>query len=103
MVQVREHLQQSGSDHIEEVDVHLLFVGGRGAVVLADKKVRYRVVIDPVADHLFEDAAASVKRDTVAVLPFVFVEGFGVETHIEAERSEERSGLRLQHSVVPCA
>lgn len=103
MVQIREHLQQSGSDHIEEVDVHLFFVSGLGAVVLADKKVRHRVVIDPVADLLFEDAAASVKRDTVAVLPFVFVEGFGIETHVEAELIEERSGLRLLHSVVPCA
>ena len=103
MVQVREHLQQSGSDHIEEVDVHLLFVGGLGAVVLADKKVRHRIVIDPVADLLFEDAASLIQGDAIGSQPLVFVEDVGIETYGQAERFEERPGLCEQNGVVPVA
>ncbi|MEI2985849.1 MAG: hypothetical protein V8T61_02170 [Alistipes inops] len=60
-------------------------------------------VIDPIDDFLFEDAAALVQGDAAGILPFVFVENIGVETHGQAERFEKRQGLSGEHGVVPCA
>ena len=51
----------------------------------------------------FEDAAALVQGDAAGILPFVFVENIGVETHGQAERFEKRQGLSGEHGVVPCA
>jgi len=88
---------------MEEIDVHLFLVCILRAVVFPDEEVGHGFVIDPIDDFLFEDAAALVQGDAAGILPFVFVENIGVETHGQAERFEKRQGLSGEHGVVPCA
>ena len=88
---------------MEDIDVHLLLVGGLRAIASPDKAIGYDIVIDPVEDLLFEDAAALVQGDAIGSQPLVFVEDVGIETYGQAERFEERSGLCEQNGVVPVA
>ena len=88
---------------MEDIDVHLLLVGGLRAIVSSDKAIGYDIVIDPVENLLFEDAASLVQGDAAGILPFVFVEDVGIETYGQAERFEKQPGLCEQNGVVPVA
>lgn len=87
---------------MEEIDVHLFLAGFLRAVVLPDEVIGYGLVVDPVKYLFFEDAAALVQGDAAGILPFVFVENIGIETHGQAERFEKRQGLSGENGVMPC-
>ena len=60
--------------------VHLLLVGGLRAIVSPDKAIGYDIVIDPVENLLFEDAASLIQGDAIGSQPLVFVEDVGIKT-----------------------
>ena len=86
---------------MEDIGVHLLLVGGLRAIVSPDKAIGYDIVIDPVENLLFEDAASLIQGDAIGSQPLVFVEDVGIKTYGQAERFEERPGLCEQNGVVP--
>lgn len=88
---------------MEDSDVHLFLIGILRAVVLLDEAVGHGFVVDPVDDLLPEDASALVQGNAAGILPFIFVEDIGVETHGQAERFEKRPGLCGEDGIVPCA